>query len=282
MTISHVVLQETSRDYRTEIPNIVDEMVKLGFLSFYAFRLYSVYRRIAGEHGKCWVGTRGLAEHCGFSPTKVTEAKKELSQAFIMLQGKSLIQIQPGSKKMETADTVYINDIWADNYAHFKNKVTCAKYSTPVCQIQHTPVPNIAHKKEPIKKEPNKKQQQVVVPAAPKDFCKSDVQRIALTKEWTFEEVDKAFEIYEKSRHIVTHPLEYIEGIIEKNRVIAHAKQNKKEKSCSTPQKPLETLQEKRERSRKKLLELDMQTNTLETYVQSLTPKYKTSYGGSL
>ena len=87
----NVKFRESPRDFRTEVPNIVSELVELGLLSHWARTLYTVYRKIAGEHGACWVGERGLAKKCGFSRTQVLRAKKELLQNFELLNGKSLI-----------------------------------------------------------------------------------------------------------------------------------------------------------------------------------------------
>ena len=155
--LSKIVSQETPRDYRTEIPNIVHEMLEAGDITPAAFILYSVYRRIAGEHGACWVGTRGLAKKCSLSAPTITKLKKILSKPLKKLNGKSLIHITPGNPQLEEADTVTVIDIWPENFAFFKNKLTCVnprhggvkKEDTGVCKME-------IHKKEPYKKEPYK------------------------------------------------------------------------------------------------------------------------------
>jgi hypothetical protein len=75
------------RLYRTEIPNLIDDMN----LSVYAFRLYVHLKRVAGasNEGACWQSTRTLATHCGMSASKVSESKQELVDA-------GLIEIEPG------------------------------------------------------------------------------------------------------------------------------------------------------------------------------------------
>lgn len=62
-------------------------------LSIYARELYRVIKQTAGDRGKCWRDTEGLAELCGMSTGSVVNAKKELQQSFNELNGKSLITI---------------------------------------------------------------------------------------------------------------------------------------------------------------------------------------------
>lgn len=63
-----------SRIYRTEIPNIVDD----SDLSPHAFRLYAHIKRVAGDNGECYKGTKTLAEACRMSTGMVSKARKEL------------------------------------------------------------------------------------------------------------------------------------------------------------------------------------------------------------
>lgn len=122
-----IEFQETSRDFRTEIPNIVLEMLHDGDIDPSSFTLYCVYRRIAGQSGACWVGTRELAKRCGLSTKTITNCKRVLSQSFKKLDGNKLIRITASSKKSEQADIVTIMDIWPYNHAFFQKKPTCGK-----------------------------------------------------------------------------------------------------------------------------------------------------------
>ncbi len=124
-----VVFEEVSRDYRTEIPNIVFELLASKKISIYAFTLYCVYRRTAGTQGRCWKGMRALAKECGSSLSKISESREELAKQFEELNGQSLIVIIPGCKKKNISDTVLIRDIWASNHKRFvKNKLTCSQW----------------------------------------------------------------------------------------------------------------------------------------------------------
>lgn len=98
--------------YRTEIPNLVDEME----LSVYAFRLYARLKRVAGDSGQCWESTRTLADACKMSVGQVSKAKLELSDA-------KLINLQHRDRKQ--TDLISIADVWPLNFAHFAG-IDCA------------------------------------------------------------------------------------------------------------------------------------------------------------
>lgn len=124
---SYIVYQETPRHYRTEIPNIVFEMLEKKLISHSDFILYSTYRRIAGQSGACWIGTRGLEKKCGLSHPTIAKSKRNLSKPFKILGNKPLINITPGCKKEQTTDTVTIIDVWPENFHHFQKSPTCEK-----------------------------------------------------------------------------------------------------------------------------------------------------------
>lgn len=127
ITQSHVILQECPRDFRTESPNILWELIESREISIIDYGLYSFYRKVAGESGACWVGTRKIAQITGLSPTTIAKSKKALSKKFALLGGKSLIHITPCDRKNQTADTITIFDIWPENHNFFQKKYTCDK-----------------------------------------------------------------------------------------------------------------------------------------------------------
>ena len=142
------------RQYRTEIPNLIDDMD----LSVYAFRLYVHLKRVAGasEDGACWQSTRTLAKHCGMSVSKVSQSKQELVDA-------GLIEIDQGGWKRGKADIISICDIWPQNFVRYSSEIpvrdtntngqTCSRHEHPV-RDTNAPVRVVEHKKEPMKKEP--------------------------------------------------------------------------------------------------------------------------------
>jgi len=96
------------RDYRTEIPNLIDDAK----LSVYAFRLYVHLKRVTGEHGKCWQSTHTLASICKMSAGRISKAKKEL-------ETEGLIQIQKVKDRTGWHDEITVVDLWRKNYATY-------------------------------------------------------------------------------------------------------------------------------------------------------------------
>jgi hypothetical protein len=132
---SYISFQETPRHYRTEIPNIVYQLLEEGQISTNDFILYCVYRRIAGQHGACWAGTRKLEKMCKIKDKTIAKSKKNLSRPFKLLNGKPLIMITPCDRVKGIADTVTITDIWPENHASFQKTNTCSKREgTPPAQ----------------------------------------------------------------------------------------------------------------------------------------------------
>lgn len=139
--------------YRTEIPNMIDD----SGLNVYEFRLYVHLKRVAGTEGKCWQGTRTLAEKCGMSLASVSAAKASLAE-------KGLIVIAKGNAAKSESDTITIVDIWPENFAMYGSPRPCSPHEHPV-RTANTPVPAtntpVRHTNErsnPIKKEPIKEE----------------------------------------------------------------------------------------------------------------------------
>lgn len=137
------------RKYRTEIPNMVDDMG----LSVYAFRLYAHLKRVAGQDGVCYQGKRKIAEVCNMSAGMVTKAKRELVDA-------GLIVIDAGNAAERRPDHITIVDIWRKNFETFSFSDTSHTVTTSghdVTRAGHTVNGAghvVVHKNKPIKKEP--------------------------------------------------------------------------------------------------------------------------------
>jgi hypothetical protein len=161
------------RLYRTEIPNLIDDMS----LSVYAFRLYVHLKRVAGasNEGACWQSTRTLATHCGMSASKVSESKQELVDA-------GLIEIEPGDRTK--SDTMTIVNVWPQNFAKYTKTTDDSGVrtaNTPPSGCSHSEqgvrtanagVRVVVHKKEPIKKEPVKKGERDSTPSQQPESAK--------------------------------------------------------------------------------------------------------------
>jgi DNA-binding MarR family transcriptional regulator len=86
--------------YRTEIPNLIDEMG----LSPFEIALYVHVKRRAGDSGVCNENSRELAEATRMSAGQVSAAKREL-----VMRG--LIEV----RKVKGRDVISISDIWQKN-----------------------------------------------------------------------------------------------------------------------------------------------------------------------
>lgn len=175
--------QSSMHRYRTEIPNIIEDMD----LSVYAFRLYVRLKRVAGDDGKCFYTTRELAEQCRMSVGAVSNAKQELVE-------KDLIRIDSGGQWVR--DNITIVDMWPANFAYFAQEkepdaCSCGEQESvsPVHVVNNavhtvnTPVHVVNVKEEPIKKEPSKEEpkgeraQAPTPPAKPKTLRSRNAMR---------------------------------------------------------------------------------------------------------
>jgi hypothetical protein len=144
------------RKYRTELPNLIDDMD----LSTYAYRLYGHIKRVAGGNGgACFESTRTMAERCHISIGSVSRAKQELVEA-------GLIEIEVRDREHGQTDYITIRDIWPLNFATYagqKQASTCSPEKHPVhttnrgvphmdqgCSPHEQGVPHMDQKKEPV------------------------------------------------------------------------------------------------------------------------------------
>lgn len=111
----HIQEEGSLRKYRTEIPNTVVRGERGKALSVHAKWLYVYIKGVCGDDGKCWQGTRTMAEGAGMSMGSVSSAKKELEKA-------GLLVIDPGDPAKHKSDTIRIVDLWPDNMKEFGDK----------------------------------------------------------------------------------------------------------------------------------------------------------------
>jgi hypothetical protein len=111
-----------AQTYFASIPNLIDDMD----LSVYAYRLYGHLKRVIGASGKgvCYKSTRMLAEQCRMSMGKVSEAKRELEEA-------GLIVVQRQESSQWKRDQITLVDVWPRNMAAYAPKV---EQTTPVAE----------------------------------------------------------------------------------------------------------------------------------------------------
>jgi len=100
------------RTPRIELPVLVDD----AGLSPYAFRLYAHIKRVAGDDGVCWQGTRTIAEVCRMSLGQVSKAKAELAAA-------GLVTLAKKSTRGGMVDEIRVVDVWEANRAKYPRSV---------------------------------------------------------------------------------------------------------------------------------------------------------------
>ena len=140
--------------YRTETPNIIDELE----LDPYEFRLYSKYKRIAGDQGMCIKSNKNLSRECRMSVRKLQQIKQSLAEPRELLGGKPLIRITERRTKHGDPDTdlVEIIDIWPDNFLYFiqRSNKGGARPAPGVMHKVHEGGASGAPKEEQTKEEP--------------------------------------------------------------------------------------------------------------------------------
>lgn len=163
--MERVVDNGDPRRFRTEIPNIVDDMD----LDPYSFRLYVHLKRVAGDSGQCWQSTKTLAKACRMSAGEVSKAKR-------VLLSQGLIQVieKPNLRGGKAFHEIHIMDVWPKNLATFAsspsegdretsspNEVTSSRGELASShgegassrgEIKNKPLKNKPMKKEPMKK----------------------------------------------------------------------------------------------------------------------------------
>ena len=96
------------RKYRTELPNLIDD---LG-LSMFAYRLYGHLKRRAGPDGTTIEGLRSMARHCQMAVGPALTARRELID-------RNLIAVEEVITAKGKFDRITLADIWEQNFLHY-------------------------------------------------------------------------------------------------------------------------------------------------------------------
>ena len=280
MTDYDLEIQEEKPDhhFRTEIPNIISDMVEIGELSHYDAMTYFTLKRICGDAGKSFYSIPNIAKKCGFSEDTVRKSLKKLSQE-IPLIGSILIKIQKRLKQDGSADSslITIVNIWRKNGNFYRERKEIKK-----CLGGSSDQPGVVvgtnqggswerDKEEPLKKNHIEEEQLTVCNAhvregeqSPPDlfFKKSlhneDVRcdRSELTrrciqerKDYASYEMQEAWHILWSYQHPVTDYFRFVCGTIDKNREKTKFEEKKcYQKNNRTKSSPKEPEEKKKER----------------------------------
>lgn len=140
--MSHITkIQSNEKAYRTEIPNFVIDLFESGRISKNSFLFYTTCKRIAGDHGGCWIGNASFTKRLHCSNRDIGKAKEELTKPIPELGNKPLLIIEPGDSTKSEPDHIYIEDIWAENHIYFRDKNKSSK-TPPPYQSVPPPVPH--------------------------------------------------------------------------------------------------------------------------------------------
>lgn len=233
--------------YRTEIPNVIFQM-KLGHLLIAA---YCVFKSTSGDKGSCFKSNATLCEEIGCSKPTLIQLKKQLE-----VKGLIIVKKRTHENGASLPDLIQIIDIWEMNWEFFiklkKNKYSNfnregkpilpggvnvvyggGKASLPKqehIQQDHSLIKQQQHMDEEIS-EPQNVVSDVGVVVVPekndfeqqetKEFCINDMFLHCknFSKNWTNADMEYAWLAYEKNKKIVSDPIKYIEGIINKRKV---------------------------------------------------------------
>lgn len=231
--IIEVFEEKPDHHYRTEIPNIV---FTLG-LSPFAFMLYAFLKRVCGDSGRCWHSVASMAKECNMSETKLKECLKELASPLI--KSLPLIKIQQRKKSDGSSDTslITIIPIWRENGDYFR-RGGVGRQTTQGGSPQNPGGSPNDYKEDLSQEKPSVVGEDPPSPLIiEKQITKDDLYHYSLAarKDWKPEEIESSWLAYSGAKAPISDPYLYIEGIINKKRILADAKQ--KEKKCKTMNK---------------------------------------------
>lgn len=107
----HVTDAGDLRKWRTELPNLIDDLD----LSLFAYRLYGHLKRRAGATGSTIEGLRAMARHCKMAVGTAAKARRELLDL-------ELIATEEIVNDKGRFERITIIDIWQENFAHYAEK----------------------------------------------------------------------------------------------------------------------------------------------------------------
>jgi len=143
-----IIDKSRDRVYFTILPNVIWQKG----LTAIEFALYSAIKRVAGDKGECYMGTRRLAQLAGIGAGSVSRAKKVLAT-------KDLIAVvsKKRTKTGQPVDHIIVLDIWEENMRAFVERSTLEHQRSTLEHQRSTGEPE----EEPLKN--NNEEEHVVV-----------------------------------------------------------------------------------------------------------------------
>lgn len=109
MSVQRIINRGDLKKWRTEIPNLYDDIVR----DPYCFRLLVHYVRV----GVTWENTETTAQKCGMSTGQVVKCREKLEHTYHLV---SLGWHK--NKNSKPSRLVKVLDIWEQNFRHFSKK----------------------------------------------------------------------------------------------------------------------------------------------------------------
>ena len=177
-------------NYRTEIPNIIEE---LGLCPF-EYRLYCHYKKVAGDRGSCFETNAKTAEICNMSVTSVKEKRKSLALPRDKIGGKSLIIVTERKRKdgNHAPTLIEIVDIWPDNFKIIYTRSPNDRGGSPN-----------GHRRRTNEEDPKEEQQQVAVFQILENLEITDSDKKWISANYKQEEVENAVSFVTSSNFVI-------------------------------------------------------------------------------
>lgn len=113
--------EKPDHHFRTEIPNIIHELLKQKKLSPLDFVLYSVLKRTAGDYGYCYKSKKSICDECNFSESTFLRSLETLEN-ICLKDNQKLIEVtrRKNPDGSHAPHLIKIVDIWRINGETFR------------------------------------------------------------------------------------------------------------------------------------------------------------------
>jgi hypothetical protein len=172
------------RRYFFLCPNIIFDLE----LSSLDLALYLVIRRTAGDDGVCWRNTRSLAEMAGMSVGSVCKAKRILSQPFLSLNSKPLIEIRKERNRGggKPRDIITLTNIWAANEKRYSSSKSLGTDESRSVGDLGNSRSELASSTGEIKKNTVRKLNEEISPSLSPSVRETKRESVAFSEFWNF------------------------------------------------------------------------------------------------
>lgn len=224
-----IVLEEQpDHSFRTEIPNIIFDILPLTHIG-----VYGHLKKIAGDGGACWQSKTNLAKKLGISKNTLLKIIADLEEGNNPMKLKLIRQTKRTKANGDNdSSLIVIINIWADNGKHCRlQKKGSAKIEPPLVQNLNYPSAKFEHKEDPSEEDLSKRSDKRASAVAPvKDekeklnqFVKLKKYQITLKdinswlKKYSFERIRENLLLLSKEKEIKTTHARWMEKALKED-----------------------------------------------------------------